>query len=87
MLPVQDCTTTYGGGIRPLWITRLNEKEFEAEAGDALGLPGSAGAYQDGMHTLSACGDITLFDVKRVDTSLRGLALDLRRKLGGYGRG
>lgn len=87
MLPVQDCTTTYGGAIRPLWITRLNEKEFEAEAGDALGLPGSAGAYQDGMHTLSACGDITLFDVKRVDTSLRGLALDLRRKLGGYDRG
>lgn len=84
MLPVQDCAETYGGAIRPLWINRLDEAHFEAEAGEVLGLPGTAGAYRDGMHTLSACGDITLFDVKRVDTSLTGLALDLRRLIGGY---
>jgi len=86
MLPVQDCSATYGGALRPLWIDRLDEREFHAEVGDSLGLPASAGAYRDGMHTLTACGDITLFDVKRIDTSLPGLALDLRRTFGGYGR-
>lgn len=85
MLPVQDCAVTYGGAIRPLWISRLDEAHFEAEAGEALGLPDTAGVYRNGLHTLSACGDVTLFDVKRVDTSLRGLALDVRRMLGGYG--
>lgn len=84
MLPVQDNSTTYGGALRPLWINRLDEQHFEAEAGAALSLPPSAGLYRDGMHTLSACGDITLFDAKRIDTSIRGLALDLKRNLGGY---
>lgn len=85
MLPVQDCTATYGGAIRPLWIDTLDDARFEAQVGEALALPNTAGAYRDGMHTLSACGDITLFDVKRVDTSLHGLVLDVRRMLGGYG--
>lgn len=80
MLPVQDCSVTYGGGLRPLWIDRLDEGHFEAVAGEALELPASFA----GMHTLSSCGDLTLFDVKRIDTSLRGLALDVRRMLGGY---
>lgn len=83
MLPVQDCTATYGGALRPLWISRLDEGHFDAEAGEAIALPDSAGVYSEGMHTLSACGDVTLFDVKRIDTSLHGLALDVRRMLGG----
>jgi hypothetical protein len=82
MLPVQDCSATYGGGVRPLWIDRLDEGHFEAAAGEPLVLPHSCA----GMHSLAACGDITLFDVKRIDTSLRGLALDVRRMLGGYAR-
>lgn len=84
MLPVQDCSFTYGGGIRPLWIDRLNEWEFDASPGDPLNLPVSAGRYHEGMHTLTACGDVTIFDVKRVDQSLRGLALDVKRGFGGY---
>lgn len=86
MLPVQDCSDTYGGACRPLWIDRLNDREFQAEMGDPLSLPSSAAPYVEGMHTLSGCGDITLFDVKRIDRSLKGLALDLRRSLGGYDR-
>jgi hypothetical protein len=86
MLPVQDCSLTYGGALRPLWINRLTEQEFHAQAGDILCLPTSAGPYRDGMHTLTACGDVTLFDVKKIDRSLSGLALDLRRALGGYGQ-
>lgn len=84
MLPVQDCALTYGGAVRPLWIDRLDEAHFEAEAGEALALPGSAGPYHEGMHMLAACGDVTLFDVKRIDRSLRGLMLEVRRRLGGY---
>jgi hypothetical protein len=81
MLPVQDCSETYGGAVRPLWIERLNEREFSASASAALTLPPGAGVYHDGMHTLSACGDWTLFDVKRVDRSGRGLLFDLQRWL------
>lgn len=86
MLPVQDNSVTYGGALRPLWIDRLDEGRFEAMAGEALTVADRVGGYTHGMHTLSACGDITLFDVKRIDTSLRGVALDIRRMLGGYGR-
>ena len=81
LLPVQDCTRTYGGATRPLWITRLDETGFAAECGAPLPLPVSAGRYRDGMHTLSACGDWTLIDVKRVDRTGRGWWYDLRRLL------
>jgi len=86
MLPMQDCSRTYGGAIRPLWIDRLDEGRFDATAGEALPLPPSAGRYRDGMHTLSACGGITFLDVKRIDSSARGIALDIRRALGGFSR-
>lgn len=71
-LPVQDCTQTYGGGIRKLTITRLDTERFEAEASSPIGLPSGAAPYLQGMHTLSACGPVTLFDVKRIDRSLWG---------------
>ena len=87
MLPVQDCAATYGGAVRPLWIDRLDERHFEAEAGDALIPPVDIGDYRQGMHSLTACGDVTLFDVKRIDASLHGLALDVHRQLGRFRSG
>ncbi|MGE4410663.1 MAG: formyl transferase, partial [Sphingobium sp.] len=30
MIPMQDCSRTYGGAIRPLWIDRLDEGHFQA---------------------------------------------------------
>ena len=69
-LPMQDCTRTYGGGLRPLTLLRLETGRFEAEAGQPLDLPPGVGAYSRGLHTLSACGPWTLFDVKRIDRSL-----------------
>lgn len=69
-LPVQDCTRTYGGALRVLTIMELSPRRFEAEAGAPLAPPPSAGPYSRGLHTLSACGPVTLFDVKRVDRSL-----------------
>ncbi|WP_299005875.1 hypothetical protein [uncultured Caulobacter sp.] len=71
-LPVQDCTRTYGGSIRILNISRLTPERFEAEASAPLGSPPGAGRYAHGLHTLSACGPVTLFDVKRIDRSLWG---------------
>lgn len=69
-LPVQDCTRTYGGGVRKLSILRLDTERFEAEASAPLGPPPGVGPYSKGLHTLSACGGVTLFDVKRIDRTL-----------------
>lgn len=69
-LPVQDCTRTYGGALSVLRILALSPVRFEAETTAPLLPPLSAGAYHQGLHTLSACGPVTLFDVKRVDRSL-----------------
>ncbi|PZR34762.1 MAG: formyl transferase [Caulobacter segnis] len=69
-LPVQDCTRTYGGGVRKLAILRLDPERFEAEASAPLGLPPGVGSYSKGFHTLSACGPLTFFDVKRIDRTL-----------------
>jgi hypothetical protein len=69
-LPVQDCTRTYGGALRILKILELSPRRFEAEATAPLLPPVSVGAYRQGLHTLSACGPVTLFDVKRIDRSL-----------------
>jgi hypothetical protein len=69
-LPVQDCKRTYGGALRVLKILELSPRRVEAEASAPLVPPFSAGAYRQGLHTLSACGPVTLFDVKRVDRSL-----------------
>lgn len=69
-IPVQDCTHTYGGSIRILTITRLEPDRFEAEASPPLSPPPGASPYSRGLHTLSACGPVTLFDVKRIDRSL-----------------
>ena len=79
ILPVQDCSQTYGGGVRMLHILKLTPDSFEAEAGAAIQPPRSAGRYRDGLHSLSACGEVTLFDVKRIDRTLHGLTAGLFR--------
>ncbi|MBI1199413.1 MAG: formyl transferase [Phenylobacterium sp.] len=84
-LPVQDCTRTYGGAIRLLEILELTIDRFEARAGPPL-RPPSAGPYRNGLHTLSGCGDVTLFDVKRIDRSLSALAARLGSRRSGDGQ-
>lgn len=79
--PMQDCSRTYGGAIRPLRITCLTPTRFEAEAGTAMTPPSTFAPYVDGLHTLSGCGDLTLIDAKRVDRTLRGWSLDLSYRL------
>jgi hypothetical protein len=83
ILPVQDCSATYGGAIRPLRVLQLSPRTFHAEAGAAITPPAQAAPFLDGLHTLSGCGELTLVDVKRLDRSVGGLAIDIGRRLSG----
>ncbi|MEJ0099500.1 MAG: formyl transferase [Pseudomonadota bacterium] len=81
MLPVQDCSRTYGGALRPLWFDTLTPGKVAMTAGPSLTAPASFAPFTAGLHTLAAAGDVTLIDVKRRLFSPRGLAVDLRRKV------
>ena len=76
VLPVQDCSVTYGGAMRALYINKLTPELFEAEASGALYAPGS-GDYREGFHTMTAAGGFTLIDAKRTHLSPLTLALDV----------
>ena len=80
-LPVQDCSATYGGGLRLLRIDTLSPDRFLAEAGPRLAAPASAAPFVEGLHTLSSCGPFTLIDVKRIDRSLQGRLIDVGARL------
>lgn len=71
-LPLQDSTTTYGGSVRRLSISRLDPRHFEAEEFDWLAPTPALAPYVDGLHTLSIAGDVALIDCKRIDRSLGG---------------
>ena len=86
ILPVQDCSRTYGGAIRLLRIDALTPDRFVAAAGPPITAPASAAPFVDGLHTLSSCGPLTLLDAKRADRSPAGLAIDVARRLGGWRR-
>lgn len=63
--PAQDCTRTYGGGIAINRIERITETDY-AETTVARLTPDPDGAWPDGVHTISAFGDRTLVDGKRL---------------------
>jgi hypothetical protein len=62
--PAQDCSRVYGGALAINRITRLTAEEFEEEVVAYL-RPDPAGPCPDGLHTLSAAGEVTLVDGKR----------------------
>ncbi|WP_454883773.1 glucosamine inositolphosphorylceramide transferase family protein [Sphingomonas oryzagri] len=80
ILPVQDCSRTYGGAIRPLTIRRLTPDQFDAELGRPIAAPRGFAPFDGGLHTLSALGEVTLIDVKRQLLSPRSLAVLARRE-------
>lgn len=82
VLPVQDCTRTYGGAIRPLEITTLTPTTFAAAPGRAIVAPPDCAPFVEGLHTLAAAGPVTLIDMKRTELSLHGLSIEARRELG-----
>ena len=59
--PAQDCSRGYGARIVINRVTRLTPSEFEEEP-VAVIEPYQDGPYPEGMHTLSAVGDMTLID-------------------------
>ena len=81
MLPVQDCSEAYGCATRLLRFTQLNESRvvFEHTPARFTGALVSD-EYQAGFHTLSACGTLTLIDVKKVTRSRAKHWLDLKRR-------
>jgi hypothetical protein len=85
-VPMQDCRRTYGGAIRLLHVHRLTTAAFEAEAGAVVAAPAGFAPYVEGLHTMSACGPVTLVDAKYIDRSLQGLAIDLRWRLSRFAR-
>jgi hypothetical protein len=79
VLPLQDCSRTYGGAVRALTIRKLGPDSFEAEIGHQMVGGQRFGPYVDGLHTLSDCGAITLFDAKRIDRSMGKWLVDAGR--------
>ena len=82
ILPVQDCSLTYGGAIRPLVIDTLTPERFSATPGARIVPPAGLAPYVEGLHTLSAAGDVTLVDVKRTELSAHGLSIEIQREAG-----
>jgi hypothetical protein len=62
--PAQDNSTAYGASIVLNRVTRLTTTEFREEP-IARVEPDAEGPFPDGLHTLSAVGDVTLIDGKR----------------------
>lgn len=82
VLPVQDCSRTYGGALRFLQFTELTPDSLSFEhlvprlTGDLFST-----THTEGCHTLAQCGDLTLVDTKRIVRSWSRHAVDLRRRL------
>jgi hypothetical protein len=67
ILPVQDCSESYGGAVRFLRFGRLTPESIVVET-LAPRLTGGliSATHREGLHTLAGCGDVTLVDVKRI---------------------
>jgi hypothetical protein len=81
VLPVQDCSYTYGGAIRPLRIEALTPDVFSATLGEPIRAPADAAPFTEGLHTLAAAGHVTLVDMKQTILSLHGLAIQAGERL------
>jgi hypothetical protein len=77
-IPVQDCRATYGGALRRLRVSKLDETSFEADDVPWLSAPARLSPFLDGLHTLSAAGPVSLIDVKQIDDSWLANAVRLR---------
>ena len=80
-LPVQDCTEDYGKAVQVLRVDTLTTEAFSASPVARFTADGLYDAYTDGLHTLSACGAVTVLDVKRSYGSPKRRVIDITRKL------
>ena len=61
-------------------IERLTPDDFVAHVERSIPPPAGLHPFDEGMHTLSAAGEVTLIDDKRTMLSLHGLAIEARRE-------
>ena len=78
--PAQDCSGTYGGRIVLNRVVELTPAEFEEEPAATVEAFANS-PYPDGLHTISAVGDITLIDGKRDRFIGRALKSALVRRM------
>ncbi|MER3445421.1 MAG: hypothetical protein C4291_00675 [Candidatus Dadabacteria bacterium] len=78
--PAQDCSVTYGGRVVLNRIVRLTPVAFEEEPIVSIE-PDRNSHYRDGLHTISAAGDVTLVDGKRRVFSFRAFIYTVRYML------
>lgn len=80
--PAQDCSGRYGRRVVINRIVTLTDRVFEEEYAATV-QPPSRGPYTQGLHTVSACGDMTVIDAKRYIfqpyETLRVVAFGLRK--------
>jgi len=82
ILPVQDCSGTYGGALRFLKFATLTPQAISCgHLGTTLTGDLVSATHQAGLHTLSACGPLTLLDTKRISRSWTRYGIDLRRRV------
>ena len=82
-IPLQDSSRTYGGSLRKLTITLLDEQRIQLSEAPWIEPVPALRPYTDGLHTLSAAGQVSLIDCKFLD---RSLATRLSRVAGGRAR-
>ena len=83
ILPMQDCTGTYGGAIRLLATEISPDPSMIFHEGFRITAPQGAHPFTAGLHTLSAAGDVTLIDAKRILRNVPVRAgIDLRHHVG-----
>jgi hypothetical protein len=82
ILPVQDCSHTYGGALRFLRFVELERDRINLQRLSTR-LEGEmiSSSHRDGLHTFSACGECTLFDVKRISRERSRHWIDLQRRM------
>jgi hypothetical protein len=83
--PAQDGAETYGGRIVVYRINCLTPDSFEEEEA-AIVSARPEWPYSDGLHTLSALGDMTFIDAKRYIFSFQGFRYQLKRRALKFGR-
>ncbi|MEO5755628.1 MAG: glycosyl hydrolase family 43 [Mesorhizobium sp.] len=66
-LPVQDCVANYGSALNLLRIDRLSPADFSASIVKRLSPHGWLDGFEDGLHTLSDGGTVSMIDVKRAE--------------------
>jgi hypothetical protein len=82
ILPVQDCSHTYGGAIRFLRFKTLAPEQIAFEhLGSKLTGDLVSATHTEGFHTLSGCGQLTMIDLKRTSRTWTRYAVDVTRPI------